>query len=319
MNSLRSISRKIDAMLIMVIAMLALSLVLSWNYYQNRKITAMEKDTYAAELLAYNLPSEAAQIMEEAIARRPISDRAMKMRRVLADVYMNELRDYERALSELVFIKTFSSEHSEEIEQAIDLCLTRLGRVYDVERRALLAAGQNPLEADLRDNTLVKVGNRSLITADEVRLRLRQLNVDMSQLKADTLEALVNNMAQEKLLARAAKREGISKESEFLEKIRQFEQNLAITSFLERKVFADLEISASEIENFVLKNKNQQSMNDTQLKQLARQRLFEEKQQQLLAAEITRLAELEALKIDKEALMTEFFPDESEKEKAESN
>ncbi|MDN5280284.1 MAG: hypothetical protein PWR01_4249, partial [Clostridiales bacterium] len=139
MNSLRGISKKIDAILLMVMAGLALSLVLAWNYYQTRKMTGYEKDRFAAELLAYDLPQEAAHVLEESIRMQPYSDKSLKMRRALADIYMKELGQFDKALGELVFIRTFSTDVASETEEDIKFCLNRLGRTYDVDRREMLA------------------------------------------------------------------------------------------------------------------------------------------------------------------------------------
>jgi len=276
MNSLRSISRKIDAMLIMIIAGLVLSLALAWNYYQSRRMTYVEKETLAASLLAYSLPSEAAAVMNEMIQRQPVSERSLKLRRVLAEVYMNELNDFEKALAELVFINNFApgSEVASGTEDAIRYCLNRLGRVYDVERRRLLEGGENPLENTVNDSSVVRFGNRHAISVDQVRQKLAGMKKE--DLTKDLVESVVNGMAQEMLLARAADRENIKKDSAFIETVRRYEKNLSINHYLQKKVLTD-------------------------------DKLTEEKQRELMTAEISRLAQLEEMKIDTDVIAREIL------------
>ncbi|MBU1107200.1 MAG: hypothetical protein KKB51_11070 [Candidatus Riflebacteria bacterium] len=276
MNSLRSISRKIDAMLVMIIAGLVLSLALAWNYYQSRHMSYVEKETLAASLLAHSLPSEAAAVIEEMINRQPVSKKSLKLRRVLSEVYMNELNDFEKALAELVFIKNFApdSEVASGSEDSIRYCLNRLGRVYDVERRRLLEAGENPIENTVNQGSVVRFGNRNAISAEEVRQKLAQIK-DRA-LNKELVEAVVNGMTQELLLARAAERENIKKDPAFIEQIRKFEKNLEINQYLRKKILTD-------------------------------SKLTEEKQRELMTAEISRLAQLEAMQIDHELIVKEFL------------
>ncbi|PKL43561.1 MAG: hypothetical protein CVV42_20065 [Candidatus Riflebacteria bacterium HGW-Riflebacteria-2] len=276
MNSIRSISRKIDAMLIMIIAGLVLSLALAWNYYQSRRMTFVEKETLAASLLAHGLPSEAAAVIHEMIQRQPVSERSLKLRRVLSEVYMNELNDFEKALSELVFINNFApdSEIASGSEDAIRYCLNRLGRVYDVERRRLLEGGENPLENTVNTASVVRFGNRHAIGVEQIRQKLAGMKKE--ELTREIVESVVNGMAQELLLARAAERENIKKDSAFIETVRRYEKNLSINHYLQKKV-------------------------------LAGGKLSEEKQRELMTAEISRLAQLEDMKIDTDVIAREIL------------
>jgi hypothetical protein len=254
MNSLRGISRKVDAILLMVMAGLALSLVLAWNYYQTRKMTAFEKDGYAANLLAYDLPEEAAEILEQSIAMQPLSAKSLKKRRALADIYMKELNRYDKALKELVFIQSFMQDSSKEVEQDIRLCLQRLGRSYDVERRAMLDAGINPIKNEVASQTLVRIGNKQAIGVEDLKSRLLKMGISEKELDRRQLNAIVQAMAREKLLQRAAKRENIDRERDFIDRVHEFEDNLRLKLYLEQYVFDQLDIDENEISDFIRQN-----------------------------------------------------------------
>ncbi|GAB4276432.1 MAG: hypothetical protein Kow0029_18380 [Candidatus Rifleibacteriota bacterium] len=254
MNSLRGISRKIDAILLMVMAGLALSLALAYNFYQTRKLTGYEKDQYAAELLAYKLPQEAVRVLEESIRSQPVSDKSLRLRRTLADIYMKELNDYEKALGELVFIRTFSPKTASDTEADIRYCLNRLGRSYDVDRRIMLEKGINPVENDVNDNTVIRIGNKEAMSVAQLKARLNEMNIDVKGIDRQKLDAVVQALAREILLDRAAERENIQRDPGFIEQVRQFEKNLKLKYYLERFVLKDLKISEEEIQDFINKN-----------------------------------------------------------------
>lgn len=254
MNSLRGISKKIDAILLLVMAGLILALVLAWNYYQTRKMTGYEKDLYAAELMAFDLPEKAAAILEESINRQPYSDKSLKMRRALADIYMKELHQFEKALGELVFIRTFADDTASATEDDIRYCLNRLGRSYDVERRRMIDQGVNPVENNVSSATVVRLGNKEAISVAQVRRQLDSMNLTAENIGPEKLEAIVQAMAREKLLLRAAEREQIDRDPAFVEQARQFEENLKLKIYLEKFVLKDMKISEDEVAQFVARN-----------------------------------------------------------------
>ncbi len=257
MNSLRGIAKKLDAVLLLVMIGLALSLVLAWHYYQTRKMTGYEKEQFAAELLAYDLPEKAAAVLEESISRQPYAQKSLKMRQALADIYMKELYQYEKALGELVFIRTFSPETASATENDIRFCLTRLGRTYDVDRRQMLDKGINPVENQVASDTIVRIGNKPVISIEDLRERMRQMNIDEKSLEKQQIEAMVQAMAREKLLRRAADRDGVERDPQFIRQIRDFENDLKLKIYLEKHVLGDMQISDAQITDFITKNARQ--------------------------------------------------------------
>lgn len=262
MNSLRGISRKIDAVLLLVMVGLCLALILAWNYYQTRKMTGYEKDVFAAELLAYDLPEQAAAILEESISRQPYSEKSLKMRQALADIYMKELHQFEKALAELVFLRTFSLPDAAAIEDNIRYCLNRLGRSYDVDRRKLLAAGENPVANNVASDTVIRIGNRHAVSLEDVHNQLRVMNIDPKSIDKARLDAVVQAMAREKLLHRAAERENVERDPDYIKQIRQFENNLRLKLYLEKHVLREAKISDAELQDFISRNRERFSQPD---------------------------------------------------------
>ena len=277
MNSLRGITRKLDAMLLMIIAGLILALALSWNYYQSRKTTSVENENIAASLLAHGLPAEAAALLEQNISRQPLSERSQKLRKSLVDIYMNDLGNYEKALAELVYLKNTAGNQSvaSGSEEKIRYCLSRLGRVYDAERLRLFAAGENPVVNNVASDTVVRFGNRHMIGIDALRGRLNATKTANGQLSRADIDGAISAMTQELLLTRAAERENIKNDPEYLARVKQFENSLAISSYLNKHVLKD-------------------------------RKLDEQQRQQALADEINRLAKAEAMQINREVISAAF-------------
>ena len=241
MNNLHTLNRKVDAMLIMVIALLILGLALSYNYYQSRKTTNTENSEYAADLLAYSLPSEAAKVLEENIRRQPLSNKGLKMRKALAEICMNELNDYDKALAQLVFINHFGKDTdvASGTEEKIKYCLTRLGRVYDAERRNMMNEGENPIVNTVGPDTVVQLGNKQAISIDELKLRLAKQGINFNNLNKETVNKVLNQMTQELLLSRAANRENLKQDPEVIASLKMLENTVLTSHYLQKFVLKD--------------------------------------------------------------------------------
>ena len=276
MNNLHTLNRKVDAMLIMVIALLILGLALSYNYYQSRKTTNTENSEYAADLLAYSLPSEAAKVLEENIRRQPLSNKGLKMRKALAEICMNELNDYDKALAQLVFINHFGKDTdvASGTEEKIKYCLTRLGRVYDAERRNMMNEGENPIVNTVGPDTVVQLGNKQAISIDELKLRLAKQGINFNNLNKETVNKVLNQMTQELLLSRAANRENLKQDPEVIASLKMLENTVLTSHYLQKFVLKDA------------KDNNQRM--------------------QLLADEITKLSAKEELKINNDVIDKSF-------------
>ncbi len=278
MNNLHTLNRKLDAMLIMIIAGLILGIALSYNYYQSRRTTNIENSDYASDLLAYNLPSEAAKILEENIRRQPLSENGLKMRKALAEICMNELNDYDKALAHLVFINHFAknTEVASGTEAKINYCLTRLGRVYDAERRNMMNEGINPITNTIGSDTVVQLGNKQAISIAELKLRLARMGIEPKAMTKETVNKVLTEMTHELLLSRAANRENLKQDPDVISTIKMFENNVLMGAYLQKFVFKDVKGNDNE------------------------------KRMQLLADEITKLSAKEELKINNDVLEKSF-------------
>jgi hypothetical protein len=268
MNNVRTMNRKIDAMLIMIIAGLLLGLAVSYSYYQSRKTSYSDNVDIAADLLAYNLPLEASKILENNINREPFSKRSLKMRKALAEICMNELNDFDKALTQLIYLKKFDNNvnNASDTENKIKYCMTRLGRVYDVERGNMIKDGINPLINTVASDTVIQLGNKNAIRLDEVKKRLVLLGIKPENITKETVSNVVNGMAQELLLSRAANRENLKEDPEVIERLKMVEKTIMVQAYLQKFVLKDVKENDEQSKIQLLTNEYSKLKNKEELK-----------------------------------------------------
>lgn len=256
---MRSLMIKINAILILVVAGVILGLLLGWNLWNNAPGLGGEPDrtALAAELLAHGLPREAAALLEAEIERRPLSATGLRLGRTLAEIQIDSLGEYEKALATLVRLRLHDPSLASATEPLVRRCMDRLGRVYDVQRRSLLEQGKNPLVSDVSSGTAVRVGNRQAISLSEIERRLVQLGQPAKSPSKEILERVVNQMSGEFLMRRAAERSGVRRDPAFLEQVRQFEENLALQKWLEESVLKDVTVDEQALALYLAQHKSE--------------------------------------------------------------
>lgn len=251
MNALRTVLNRVNTLLLLVLAGLAVGLTLTWDYYTHRRAPARAGEEYAAELLAYGLNQEALQVLQEAVAADPRSPRGLRLRRTMADLYLDRLGDHEKALAELVYVRTVDPTQASATEERVRQCLDRLGRVYDVQRRLMLEEGKNPVVNTVSSATAIRLGNQQAVPVAEVERRLAQMGLPLQNPPREALDKLVQGMAGELLLKRAAERAGVRREPRFLEQVRLFEENLALQRYLEGHVLKDVQVDDQALDLYL--------------------------------------------------------------------
>jgi len=251
MNALRTVLTRVNALLLMVLAGLAVGLTLTWDYYGNRRVPTGAGESYAAELLAFGLNNDALVVLQECVAAEPRSARSQRLRLAMAGLYMDRLGDYEKALAELVYVRSVDPGQASATEDRIKRCMDRLGRVYDVQRRIMIEEGKNPMANTVSSSTAVCLGNQQAIQVGEIESRLAQLGLPLKNPPKEALEKLVQGMAGELLLKRASERSGIRKDPRFLEQVRLFEDNLALQRYLEERVLKDVQVDEQALDMYL--------------------------------------------------------------------
>ncbi|HOY68959.1 MAG TPA: hypothetical protein PLP29_18935 [Candidatus Ozemobacteraceae bacterium] len=259
MSGAAGLRSRINAILLLVAGAMAVGFFLYWHgegRIESLRSRVAQQKAYAAELLAHGLVSEAAAVMEQAAGFAPASAESLRLRRALADLRMNRLGDYEKALADLVFIKTTDPAQANALEPDIRQCLDRLGRVYDVQRRLLLEGGANPTVVAATQTTAVRFGNEAGITAAELEQRLVLEKIPLRGAPREALDRAVQGLLGEKLLLRAAKRAQIDRRPDFIEQVKRFEDNLALLRYLEERVMKDVDVDEQTIGLYLEKNRD---------------------------------------------------------------
>jgi len=256
---MRSLMIKINAILILVVAGVILGLLLGWNLWNQAPGMGGEPDrpALAAELLAHGLPREAASMLETEIERHPTSAAGLRLSRALAEIQIDSLGEYEKALATLVRLRLHDPAQASPTEPLVRRCMDRLGRVYDVQRRLLLEQGKNPVVSDVSSGTAVRVGNRQAISLSEIERRLVQLGQPSKSPSREMLDRVVNQMSGEFLMRRAAERSGTRRDPAFLEQVRQFEENLTLQKWLEEHVLKDVTVDEQALGLYLAQHKSE--------------------------------------------------------------
>lgn len=257
MNALHGLNRKINTILLVCVLLLVMAISLAWDRFSRRGAAGNDRVLYASELLAHGLSHEAAEILQAEVDASPFSPESLRLRRTLAEILMDKIGDHEKALAELVFLRTYDSSQKAATEELVSRCMDRLGRVYDVQRRRLLQEGKNPLESQISSATAIRVGNEDAMSVAELSQRLAQVGLPLKDPPREQFDRIIQSLAGEILLKRAAKRAGIDRQPRFLDQVRQFENNLALQQYLEEHVLKDVTVDEQALSLYLEKNKAQ--------------------------------------------------------------
>ncbi|MBF0410447.1 MAG: hypothetical protein HQM10_24085 [Candidatus Riflebacteria bacterium] len=254
---MKSLITRINAVLILISLCLLFVLGIFWNMREKAIVQSDNNIELASELIAHGLNHDAATLLQQAVELEPQSERTLNTRKILADLYMNQIGDYEKALTELIFLKSRFNLRTQDIEDKIKNCMNRLGRVYDVQRKILLENGRNPLKSDVSSATVIKFGNESGLTIEQLEQHLAQRGLPLKSPPKDALNRMVQQLAGEMLFKRAAVRSGISKRSTFIEKIKQMEESMILQSYLEEEVLKDVKVDEQALQLYLQQHREE--------------------------------------------------------------
>ncbi len=253
MESLRQLSRRINTLIVLSISVVCLLVAVTWGGLGSHTPVRPDLEArfdQAAELLAYGLPHQAEPVIESLLENEPLSARSLKLRRVFAEVLMDDLSDWDRALTHLLFLRQHEPAIASTTEAGIARCLARSGRTRAAQRRLDLLAGHNPLRREMASNSVVVIGANDAVTLDDVRQQVAQLPAAQRQ-NPEILDKVVNAMMGEKLLVRAARRVGLERDPEFLAKLHEFERNSLVQLYVERELSKNAKVDPTAVELYL--------------------------------------------------------------------
>ncbi|MBF0544930.1 MAG: peptidyl-prolyl cis-trans isomerase [Candidatus Riflebacteria bacterium] len=254
MSALKSLIARVNAILLLVIISLVIGLITLGVRGEKVHFQSENHLNYAAELLAHGLYNDAVLALQQAVENEPVLEKCLKIRKSISEIYMNYLGDYEKALAELIYIKSHSPAMAVDAENGIKICMNRLGRVYDVQRRMLLEEGKNPIVSEVSSLTVIKLGNESACTIEQLEQQLAQRGLPLKSPPKEALSRVIQQVAGEMLFKRAAKRAGVAKRQSFVDRIRQMEENLILQIYLEEEVLKDIKVDEQALKLYLEKH-----------------------------------------------------------------
>ncbi len=230
----------------------------------------------------------------------------------IANIYFDRLHDYENALANYLKIRHFYPESSlmKETNKKIVACLERLRRSADAQEVLNETASLNPVKHKKRPGAVIaKIGDRE-ITQGDLDFEISQLPPQLqSQFKdkAQKLDFLKQYIATE-LMYDSAKRKGLDKDKDVVEKTFEAQKNFMVQKLLEQEIAKNVKIDDSDIELYYKANKDKYAEKDkkgkiirikplSQVKAQVYQDLLREKQQKAYQDLIDRMVQAENVAI----------------------
>ncbi|MFH1259423.1 MAG: hypothetical protein ABII74_06405 [Elusimicrobiota bacterium] len=227
-----------------------------------------------------------------------------------ANLYFDDLRDYEAALVGYLKSKTLAanSEVSEEINRRSVECLERLGHSLDAQQEMDKLTLLNKKPAVAGGIVIAKIGKKE-ITWDELERRIKDLPPEVQKYyknKEKMLEFLKNYIVAE-LLYDTAKRKNFDRDPEIVEKAFQSKKNLMVQKLLGEEVKSKVQVTDSEIQLYYQANKDKFSEKGklkpiTEVKESIQRSLEEEKAQQVYQDLIEKMLVAEKVTIYEDLL-----------------
>ncbi len=216
---------------------------------------------------------------------------------IIADIYYNELKDYENALAGYIKIKYIdpNNELMPQINQKIVSCLENLGRSLDAQVALEDATFSGKNKKPSKDIMLAKIGS-DLITQSQFETWLAKFPEDLK--KKLNKEDLLKQFIVSELLYRIAIRKGLENNADVLNKTFDFKKNIMIQSVFKDEVMSGIKIEPSDMKLYYEAHKKDFGTKTLEeAKEIVYQRLFQEKIQEASSKLLDRLAKAENVQI----------------------
>jgi parvulin-like peptidyl-prolyl isomerase len=216
----------------------------------------------ANDLQQEGLAAEAIREFDIALHSQELPDtRKASISYLVANLYFEKLKDYEKALAYYVRSKHYNPQSSEQqkIEQRTVECLEKLGRSADAQYKlseATYLAGEKA--ARYPGRVVAKLGDRE-ITMGEIEAEIQKLppyQREHYQNDAGKLEFLKMYIANE-LMHTAALRKGYQDDPTLLEQVNQFKKMLMIRKVYDEQVKNAVTITPTEMNLYYQAHKHE--------------------------------------------------------------
>lgn len=172
---------------------------------------------------------------------------------IIGNIYIENLHDYENALTAFLKVKVFSPEGNlaVEVNSKVIECLERTGRSLDAQQEMEKVTTINKKPEIPKGTVVAKIRNRS-ITKEELDNQIRNLPSYMQDTykeDAKKLEFLKQYIATE-LMYDSAKRKNFENNKDIIEKTFQTKKMLMVQKLLEEELKLKVKITESDLKTY---------------------------------------------------------------------
>lgn len=215
----------------------------------------------AGELADNNLYRASIEEYRQVLVDETIdNDTRANVNYLIGKTYYDNLKDYENAAAYMVRARTLNPNGSfyNEAGRMLVESLEKMGRMLDARRELDREVNIDSVKAANEGKTMVAKINDLPIYLDDVEEQIQLLPAEMQQKfggRDNKLQA-VQNYIGEKLIYRAAVREGFDRDPEVLKMTDMMGQQIVVDKFVSQKILGDIKIDQSDIRNFYEANKD---------------------------------------------------------------
>ncbi|MFZ5981622.1 MAG: tetratricopeptide repeat protein [Candidatus Zixiibacteriota bacterium] len=251
------IGNKITTLLITVTAVLALFVSCQKTDHAE---TVKQHKALAGELRDNKLYAAAIEEYEAVLALPDIDTGTRgNINYLIARVYFEDLKDYEKAAAYYLRARSFDPEGSfiDEASRNLVASLEKLGHYMDARRELDAVTDIDSQPKDKDDIAVARIGGET-VWLSQVDEQIQSLPPDVQKqfLSREAKLDFVRQYVGAELLYHAALREGYDRDPEIVKKKDLIGKRLLVDKFVVEKVMPEVKIDTLDVRNFYLANKD---------------------------------------------------------------
>ncbi|MBN2226904.1 MAG: hypothetical protein JW763_06035 [candidate division Zixibacteria bacterium] len=269
---------------------------------------AAEK-SIAGELTEYNLHRGA--IAEyQGILDDPTLDVVTRanINYLIGKIYFNDLFDYENAAAYFVRARSLNPDGSfyDEAGRSLIASLEKMGRVLDAKRELDREANFDSVYAEHEGDPLVaKIGDQPVFLS-QLEDELQNMPPEMQKqfTSREGKLAALNKYLSWELIHRAAIREGMDTDPEFIQRQRNLEKQLLLEKYITERIMPEGRIDTADVHNYYLAHKGDRYDDKTydDVRDTVMRDYQQEKFQQMINEHVNKLGAVDKVQIFEEHL-----------------
>lgn len=293
-------------LLVGIILLLAISILLLVELRGIKsagKIDVASQQNLASELLDNKLYPQAIAEYDKIIGSGKIDTKKQaNLNYIIANIYMDNLNDYQEAASRFIRAKVLSSDDEliKRINKNLVTCFERMGRSLDAQRELdKMTLLEKPEDEKGTRKVVARIGKREITMADleeEIQKLLPSVSSEFKD-KEKKLEFLKQWVANE-IFYGAALRKGHDQDKDVIESAFQMKKQLMINKLLKEEIPSDIRVSDSDIKLYY--DAHKEDFKDKKMDEVRAQiesELIRQRQEEAYMELLSRMMQAQKVKI----------------------